>query len=379
MTNKDKAVKNELMMPQDYKEWVKSISARYRQCQIKAAVSVNRELISFYWSLGRDIVEREAEKTYGSGFYDKLSKDLKAVFEENSGFSSRNLRYTARFFGLYSAPANLPQVVAKSDETGGDSNLPQAVANSEGSNLPRLVGKLDYEELFAVPWGHHRLIIDRCKEDGVKASFFIRKTIQNNWSRAVLENFLDTDLYERQGKAITNFEYALPTPQSDLAQEMTKDPYNFDFLTIREDYDEKQLKDALVDNVIKFLLELGRGFAFVGKEYPLPIEGTEERIDLLFYHLWLHCYVVVEVKVKAFSSRDISQTATYVAIADDLIRKEGDNKTIGLIICKSKNNVLAKYAVGTSKEPIGVSEYELSNLLPTPEEIEKELLGGNES
>ena len=379
MTGKDKAVKNELIMPQDYKEWVKSISARYRQCQIKAAVSVNRELISFYWSLGRDIVEREAEKTYGSGFYDKLSKDLKAVFEGNSGFSSRNLRYTARFFRMYSAPANLPQVVAKSDETGSDSNLPQAVADSEGSNLPQLVGDLDYEELFTVPWGHHRLIIDRCKEDGTKASFFVRKTIQNNWSRAVLENFLDTDLYERQGKAITNFEYALPAPQSDLAQEMTKDPYNFDFLTIREDYDEKQLKDALVDNVIKFLLELGRGFAFVGKEYPLPIEGTEERIDLLFYHLWLHCYVVVEVKVKAFSSRDISQTATYVAIADDLIRKEGDNKTIGLIICKSKNNVLAKYAVGTSKEPIGVSEYELSNLLPTPEEIEKELLGGNES
>lgn len=379
MTGKDKAVKNELMMPQDYKEWVKSITARYRQCQIKAAVSVNRELISFYWSLGRDIVEREAEKTYGSGFYDKLSKDLKAVFEGNSGFSSRNLRYTARFFRLYSAPANLPQVVAKSDEMGNDPNLPQAVADSEGSNLPQLVGKLDYEELFTVPWGHHRLIIDRCKEDGTKASFFVRKTIQNNWSRAVLENFLDTDLYERQGKAITNFEYALPAPQSDLAQEMTKDPYNFDFLTIREDYDEKQLKDALVDNVIKFLLELGRGFAFVGKEYPLPIEGTEERIDLLFYHLWLHCYVVVEVKIKAFSSRDISQTATYVAIADDLIRKEGDNKTIGLIICKSKNNVLAKYAVGTSKEPIGVSEYELSKLLPTPEEIEKELLGGNES
>ena len=225
----------------------------------------------------------------------------------------------------------------------------------------------------AVPWGHHRLIIDRCKGDNVKASFFVRKTIQNNWSRAVLENFLDTDLYERQGKAITNFEYTLPTPQSDLAQEMTKDPYNFDFLTIREDYDETQLKSALVDNVINFLLELGRGFAFVGKEYPLPIEGTEERIDLLFYHLWLHCYVVVEVKVKAFNSRDIGQTATYVAIADDLIRREGDNKTIGLIICKSKNNVLAKYAVRTSKEPIGISEYELSNLLPTPEEIEQNL------
>ena len=190
----------------------------------------------------------------------------------------------------------------------------------------------------------------------------------------MLLNFLDTNLYARQGKAISNFEYSLPAPQSDLAQEMTKDPYNFDFLTIREDYDEKQLKDALVDNVIQFLLELGKGFAFVGREYPLPIEGTEEYIDLLFYHLWLHCYVVVEVKVRAFNSRDIGQTATYVAIADDLIRKDGDNKTIGLIICKSKNDVLAKYAVGTSNEPIGISEYELSNLLPTPEEIEQKLM-----
>ena len=217
------------------------------------------------------------------------------------------------------------------------------------------------------------MIIDRRKDDSEKAIFFVRKTIQNNWSRAVLENFLDTDLYKRQGKAISNFAYALPAQQSDLAQEMTKDPYNFDFLTIQENYDEKQLKEALVDNVIKFLLELGRGFAFVGKEYPLPIDGTEEYIDLLFYHLWLHCYVVIEVKIRAFHSTDIGQTATYVAMADDLIRREGDNKTIGLIICKSKNNVLAKYAVGTSKEPIGISEYELSNLLPSTEEIEQNL------
>jgi len=346
---------------EDYIEWIRDIKQRYQQAQIKAAVSVNRELIAFYWSLGKDIVEKEVDRKYGSGFYDRLSKDLKDEFKGNRGFSSRNLRYMSRFYRLYGIAQNLPQLVAKSGIDDVNENLPQLVAN------------LSEEELFAVPWGHHRLIIDRCKDDHYKAVFFIKKTIQNNWSRALLENFLDTDLYERQGKAISNFAYALPAPQSDLAQEMTKDPYNFDFLTIQEDYDEKQLKKALTDNVIKFLLELGRGFAFVGKEYPLPIEGTEERIDLLFYHLWLHCYVVVEVKVRAFNSRDIGQTATYVAIADDLIRREGDNKTIGLIICKSKNNILAKYAVGTSKEPIGISEYELSNLLPTTEEIEQNL------
>lgn len=335
-----------LSVAEEYKDWIRSISERYRQCQIKAAVSVNRELISFYWSLGQEIVQREGEKKYGSGFYTALSKELKELIPGVKGFASSNLRYMAKFYSLYT-PLIFPQVV----------------------------GNLSEEDLFAVPWGHHRIIIDRCKEDSNKAVFFVKKTIQNNWSRAVLENFLDTDLYDRQGKAISNFAYALPAAQSNLAQEMTKDPYNFDFLTIREDYDERQLKDALVENVIRFLLELGKGFAFVGREYALPIEGTEEYIDLLFYHLWLHCYVVVEVKVKEFNSRDIGQTATYVAIADDLIRREEDNKTIGLIICKSKNNILAKYAVGTSNEPIGISEYELSNLLPTTGEIEKELSG----
>lgn len=348
----------DLILSDEYKKWVESISLRYRQCQIKAAVSVNRELISFYWSLGRDIVLREAEKRYGSEFYSSLSNDLRKALPEIKGFASSNLRYMAKFYSLYSKES-----------------FPQVVGDFNKSIFPQLVGDLNKDDLFAVPWGHHRLIIDRCKDDSERAVFFIKKIIQNNWSRAVLENFLDTDLYERQGKAISNFKYSLPTPQSDLAQEMTKDPYNFDFLTIQEDYNETQLKKALVDNVMKFLLELGKGFAFVGKEYKIPIEGTEEQIDLLFYHLWLHCYVVIEVKVREFNPKDIGQTATYIAITDDLIRREGDNKTIGLIICKNKNNVLAKYAVGTSKEPIGISEYQLSNLLPTTEEIEKNLEG----
>ena len=352
-----------IQFDEEYKSWIKDISQRYRDCQIRATVSVNRELISFYWSLGRDIFEKQADSKWGSGVYKRLSQDMKEQFPNSTGFSVRNLRYAYSFYCLYSNNTIVPQAVAQLEE------------NAEDTNVPQLVAQITEEDIFSVPWGHHRLIMDRCKGNSDMAAFFVKKIIQNNWSRSVLLNFLDTDLYERQGKAISNFQYSLPKPQSDLAQEMTKDPYNFDFLTIREDYNEKQLKDALVDNVINFLLELGKGFAFVGKEYPLPIEGTEEYIDLLFYHLWLHCYVVVEVKIKAFNSRDISQTATYVAIADDLIRKEGDNKTIGLIICKSKNDVLAKYAVGTSNEPIGISEYELSNLLPTPEEIEQKLMG----
>lgn len=344
---------------EEYTSWIKDIKARYQQARIKAAVSVNRELIAFYWSLGRDIVEKEADKKYGSGFYDRLSRDLRNSLPDVKGLADTNLRYMVKFYNLYS---NLPQLVGES-----------ADLHLQNENLSRLVGDLTKEELFSVPWGHHRLIIDRCKGDSSKAVFFVRKTIENNWSRAVLDNFLDTDLYDRLGKAISNFEYSLPAPASDLAQEMTKDPYNFNFLTIDRQYDEALLKEALVENVIKLLMEFGRGFAFVGKEYPLPIDGVTEKIDLLFYNLWMHCYVVVEVKVKPFKSRDIGQTATYVAIADDLIRRDGDNKTIGLIICKSKNNVLAKYAVGASKEPIGISEYELSHFLPTPEEIEQKL------
>ncbi len=214
------------------------------------------------------------------------------------GLSSSNLRYMKKFYEMYSLP-----------------------------NLPQLVGDLTDKGLFSIPWGHHRVIIDKCKMDCQKGLFFIKKTIQNNWSRAVLLNFLDTDLYERQGKAISNFEYALPALQGDLAQEITKDPYNFDFIELKEHYNEKELKDALMDNIMKFLLELGKGFAFVGREYAIPIEGTEEKIDLLFYHLYLHCYVVVEVKVAPFTSRDIGQVGTYVNIVNDLIRTELDKET----------------------------------------------------
>ena len=211
--------------------------------------------------------------------------------------------------------------------------------------------------------------------------FYSRKTIENNWSRAVLQNWLDTDLYERQGKAITNFALTLPAPQSDLAQEMTRDPYSFDFLTIRAQYDEKELKDALMENVQRLLMELGAGFAFVGREYRLVVGQTEQFLDLLFYNYLLHCFVVVEVKVSDFDPRDMGQLGTYVAAVDGMMRKESDNPTIGLLICKTKDNVLAQYAANVTNAPIGISEYQLSNLLkdeykgklPTIDEIERKL------
>ena len=236
-------------------------------------------------------------------------------------------------------------------------------------------------QLFVVPWGHHKLIIDKCFYALDKAIFYIRKTAEFNWSRSVLMNFLDTDLYEREGKAVTNFKTALPQPQGDLAQELTRDPYSFNFLTIENDYHEKELKAALLDNITKFLLELGSGFAYMGKEFRLNVGGSELFLDLLFYNVNLRCYIVIEVKTNDFTPADLGQLGTYVVAVNHILRKPDENPTLGLLICKSKNNVLAKYALESSNVPIGVSEYELAKLypadfkssLPTIEELEREL------
>lgn len=360
---------NTLMVTDDrYRKWITELSTRYQQSQIKAAMSVNSEMLMFYWSLGRDIVAMDAENTYGSSFYKTLSADLRTVLPNAKGFSASNLRYMKRFYDLYQnfqQPAELFE--AKDRET----NLQQLAEKSA----------IQHEWLFMLPWGHHMLIIDKCSGDKKKAGFYVRQAIENNWSRAVLQNWLDTDLYERQGKAISNFALTLPAPQSDLAQEMTRDPYNFDFLTIRAKYDEKELKDALMDNAQKLLMELGTGFAFVGREYRLVVGQTEQFLDLLFYNFHLHCFVVVEVKVTDFDPRDMGQLGTYVAAVDGIMRSDGDNQTIGLLICKTKDNVLAQYAANVMNAPIGISEYQLNNLLkeefkgtlPTIEEIEQGL------
>lgn len=244
---------------------------------------------------------------------------------------------------------------------------------------PQLVDET--ECIFRIPWGHHRILMDKCGGNEEKALFYIRKTIDNSWSRATLLNWLDSDLYERQGKAITNFSQSLPTPQGDLAQEITKDPYNFDFLTIRQQYDEKELKDALMNNIQKFLLELGTGFSFIGREFRLVVGKTEQFIDLLFYNFQIHCFVVVEVKVSDFDPKDIGQLLTYVSAVDGIMKREGDLPTIGLLICKTKDNILAQYSTNAVKVPIGISEYRITNFiqsefkgtLPTIEELEQEL------
>ena len=236
--------------------------------------------------------------------------------------------------------------------------------DSERAILPQLVEKL-YSDIFSIPWGHHRYIIDKCSDNPDKAIFYVRQTLLNGWSRDVLLNVLDTNLYERSDKALTNFKTTLPDVDSDLAQELTCDPYNISFTGLRGKYNERLLKDTHLANITKFLLELGTGFAYVGKEYRLQIAEKEKYIDLLFYNLKLSCYVVIEVKIGEFDFADAGQLGGYVVACNHLLRKEGrDNPTIGLLICKQKNNTLAQYALESSSQPIGISEYELEKLYP---------------
>lgn len=339
-----------------YREWISEVSKRFHQSQIKAAVKVNDEMLRFYWQLGKELHDRKDKFSYGQSFYKTISRDLRRELPDVKSFSETNLRYMQKFTELYSEVSNLPQV-------GED-------FRSE-----------EIEPLFAIPWGHHKIIIDKCNGNPKKALFFVNQVIQNNWSRAVLLNFLDTDLYERQGKAITNFNLTLPAMQSDLAQEITKDPYKFDFITLTQSYNEKELKDALMDNIQKFLLELGNGFAFVGREYRIEIGSTENFIDMLFYHIRLHCYVVVEVKVTEFESSYAGQLGTYVVAVNHQLKTEKDEPTLGLLVCKSKDDIKAQYALEASSQPLGVSAYELSKLipenfkgsLPSIDEIESEL------
>ncbi len=348
-----------IKIDEEYAEWIQSVGTRFKSMQVKAATKVNQEMLRFYWSLGKDMVDMHAESRWGSKFYDSLSKDLVSAMPDQKSFSPRNLRYMSQFYQMYSKI------------------VPQAVAKLENDEInPQLV-----DELCSIPWGHHRYIIDKCKGNPEKALFYVRKTMENNWSRAVLLNWLDTNLYERQGKAITNFNKQLPVAQGDLANELTKDPYNFDFLTMTEGYNEKELKDALTNNIVKFLLELGNGFAFVGREYRLEVGKTEQFVDLLFYNIRLHCYVVIEIKTEKFKPSDIGQVGTYVVAVNHILKTEQENPTIGLIICKERDEVLAQYAVESAGEPIGISEYELSKVypadfkssLPTIAEIEQQL------
>lgn len=327
-----------------YDELLRDLKTRIAQAQVRAALAVNRELVVLYWSIGRDILVRQQQQGWGAKVIERLAKDLRRAFPEMKGFSRTNLLYMRAFAAAYP-----------------DEQFVQQVAGQ-------------------IPWFHNCKLLDKVK-DPPEREWYIRQTIQHGWSRAVLEMQIETNLYRRQGKATTNFERTLPAPQSDLARQLLKDPYNFDFLTLGEEAHERDLERGLVEHIREFLLELGVGFAFVGSQYHMEIGDQDFYLDLLFYHLRLRAYVVIELKMTAFKPEYAGKMNFYLSAVDDLLRHEQDQPSIGLILCKTKNKVVAEYALRDTRKPIGVSSFQLTESLPeklqgslpTIEELEAEL------
>lgn len=368
------------ILDQDYSLWLQELSKSYRQSQIKASIKVNDEMLRFYWSLGRDIVAMKAESRWGSKFFKNLSRDLKEANPKATCFSVGNLKYMKIFFCMYQPYFEIGQQLA--DQFQNNKNIQQVAGTNPKNEFGQQLADQIWKDIISIPWGHHMLLIDKFLSNPEKALFYVRQTVANGWSRNMLLNFIGTGLYERQGKALTNFKQTLPSEDSDLAQELTKDPYNFGFTGITKSYNERILKDALLNNITTFLTELGTGFAYVGKEYRLKIGEKENFIDLLFYNLNLSCYIVIEVKIGAFTFADVGQLGGYVVACNHILRKDRrDNPTIGLLICKEKDRIQAQYALESSSQPIAISEYDLEKFypeklegtMPTIEEIEAKL------
>ena len=324
-------------LPGDYTLWLKDIKLRYRQAQCKAAIKVNTELLQFYWQLGKDIVAMRIEDHWGKGVMKQLSLDLRAEFPDQAGFSHTNLKYIKRWYSFYNQEDIIGQQVV--DQFG----------------FPSLFGQ--------IPWGHHIHILTHCSSTS-EALFYINRTIEDNWSRRTLEDNMEADLYRRQAKAVTNFEAHLPAVQSKLAEELLKDPYKLDFLSLREDYDERDMEDALAQNITRFLLELGHGFAYVGRQMELRMPGGQSFFpDMVFYNIPLKCYIVVELKVVKFIPEFVGKLNFYVTAADKLLRGEGDNPSIGLLICRSKDDTVVEWSLQDINKPIGVSSYQLQEVV----------------
>jgi predicted nuclease of restriction endonuclease-like (RecB) superfamily len=327
----------------DYKTWISELKLKIRSTQIKAAVAVNSTLIQFYWELGKMIVEKQAQTSWGEKLLEQISNDLKDEFPDMQGFSVRNLKYCRLFYTFYKDFSIGQQVVAQ------------------------------------LPWSHNILIFTKSNSEK-EAQFYIQQTIENHWSRDILALQIKTNLFERQGKSINNFKTTLPEPFSDLAEQTLKDPYVFDFLTLSVKAKEKDIENQLVEHIKKFLLELGKGFAFVGQQYHLEIAENDYYLDLLFYHIKLKCYVVIELKNKKFTPEDAGKINFYLSAVDSLIKESDDKPTIGLLLCRDKNNIEAEFSLRDLNKPIGISEFQLTEIipeelkssLPTIEEIENE-------
>jgi predicted nuclease of restriction endonuclease-like (RecB) superfamily len=335
----------------EYKNWLIELKANIKRSQIKAALAVNSELIRLYWDLGKQIVEKQKHAQWGSGFIDQLSKDLKEEFPDVGGFSAYNLRMCRTFYLFHNESSSIwEQLVPKLENTEN-----QLVTKSK-----QAVSFLE-TNLFNIPWGHHVLILKKIK-DHQEALFYIQQTIENNWSRAVLEYQIETNLYARQGKAITNFKHTLPEIDSDLAQALLKDTYNFEFITFSGKVKELELEQKLIDNITKFLLELGKGFAYMGRQFEINVGGEIFKTDLLFYHTKLKCYIVIELKVTKFKPEYVGKLNFYLTAIDRLVKDSSDKPSIGILLCKTKNDVVVDFALHDTNKPMGVSEYTYTQL-----------------
>ena len=314
----------------DYRQWLGQLKTRFRQVQLKAAVAVNVELLQFHWQLGADIAAQQAEQHWGSGFLQRLSQDLMQEFPQVKGFSLRNLKYIRQWHAFWqTAP----------------------------------IGQQPVAQLACIPWSHNLVIITKCASHA-EALYYLRQTQAHGWSRAVLTHQIESGLWQREGKAISNFAGTLPAPQSDLAAQVLKDPYVFDFLSLTPQHNERELEKALVDHITQFLLELGAGFAYMGRQVPLQVGEREFFLDLLFYHARLHCYVVVELKTGDFEPEFAGKLNFYLKAVDAQMRGEHDAPSIGLLLCKSKDRLVAEYALSDIHKPLGLASYTLSHTLP---------------
>ena len=358
----------------DYAAWLSEIKRRYISAQIKASIKINIEKLCFNWSVGRDLVMRKAEERWGCGVVEQLSFDLKEAFPQEKGFSSRNMwrmKQWYLFFSTTEANEKLTQLVAELQKV----ESPYLI----NINMPQTVAVLNVESSFPIvlgmiPWGHQTDIVSKCKSVD-EAMFYLRECILGGWSRQTLNNSLKANLYKSHGKAISNFQEYLPEAQSRMAQEITKDNYDFGFITVPVNYREEQLEVALEQNITRFLLELGTGFAFVGRQKELIVGNRTRRIDMLFYHIRLKAYIVVELKVKPFDPEYAGKLNYYVNAVDELLKGPDDNPTIGLLICSDKDETEVRWAFKGIQTPMGVASYDnvqiaSSNLLPSAEELQ---------
>lgn len=363
-----------------YVQWMADIKQRFRQSQVKASVHVNTAMLEFYWSVGRDLVALRAEERWGAGVVKQFALDMRQAFPGETGFSYSNVKYMKQWYSYYYERVTKSQLPIGliGHQAGGQleviekgQQVADQVERLEKSH--QVGGQLEMPEVFGrIPWKHHVHIISKCHSLD-EALYYINRVVEEGWSRSRLEDQVAANLFGSQGAALTNFEHTLPASQSQLAKELLKDPYHFEFLTMKEEYDEQDLEDALVSNVTRFLMELGQGFSYVGRQMELQMPGGQTFFpDLLFYHIPQHRYVVIELKVVKFIPEFAGKLNFYVTAIDELMRGEGDNPTVGLLICKSTDKTVVEWSLRDINKPLGVSTYQLEEVVErTVKELEE--------